>query len=133
MSAYSEVSTQFTDGELLIEALTEMGFTPENHIGKPQHLTGYHGDKRKDVADVIIPRAQVGGSSNDIGFVRGDDGKFRAIISEYDSRHYGEQWLKKLRAGYADKGILRQAKLAGLRAIGRKVVKGQIQYEFLKV
>lgn len=132
MSAYSEVSTQFNDGELLIEALTEMGFTPQNHIGKPQPLTGYQGDKRTDVADIIIPRTQVGGSSNDLGFIRGEDGKFKAIISDYDSTKYNEKWLKTLRTNYADKGIMRQAKRAGLRFVSKKPVKGQMHYEFLK-
>lgn len=134
MSAYSEVQTQFSDGELLIEALTDMGFAPENHIGKPNCLTGYHGDTRADVADIIIPRAQVGRLSNDIGFVRGSDGTYSAIVSEYDSTRYGRAWQKSLRSKYAEKGILRQAKKAGLRQIGTpKLVKGKLQFEFLKV
>jgi len=145
MSAYSEVQTQFTDGELLIEALKELGYNPVNCIGKPEPLIGYQGDYRtadgeghtRDAskamrADVIIPRSQVGGSSNDVGFVRGSDGKFSAIISDYDSRRHNAEWLKKLRTAYAEKGILKQAKRAGLTLTGKKTVNGKVQFQFLK-
>ena len=133
MSAYSEVTTEFNDGKLLIAALTEMGFKPQNHIGNPQHLEGYHGDKRPEVADIIIPRSQVGNASNDIGFVRGADGKFSAIISSFDSRKHDQKWLNKVKVGVADAGIQQQAKKLGLRVSSRKVVQGQIQYQFIKM
>lgn len=133
MSAYSETAVKdFKDGELLIQALEEMGFKPVNCIGKPQHLEGYQGDKREQTADIIIPRKQVGGAANDIGFVRKPDGTYTAIISEYDSSRYNAGWLKKLRVSYTDKGIQRQAKRAGLTAVKRESGKGQIVYEFLK-
>ena len=133
MSAYSEVNTEFKDGELLIEALTAMGFTPRNCIGNPQQLEGYQGDRRQQRADIIIPRSQVGGASNDIGFVKGADGTFRAIISAYDSHRYDGKWLNTVKANVADAGIQRTAKRMGLRVASRKVTKGQIEYEFLKV
>ena len=132
MSAYSEVTTQFKDGDLLIEALTAMGFTPRNCIGKPDHLEGYHGDQREQVADIIIPRKQVGGVSNDIGFVKGPDGTYRAIISDYDSTRYNGKWINEVKTNVADLGIQKQAKRMGLLLGERKVVKGQIQYEYLR-
>lgn len=146
MSAYSEVTTEFSNGDLLLAALKEMGFSPTNCIGKPQPLVGFQGDFRTAdgnghthnpalamKADIIIPRSQVGGMSNDIGFVRGADGKFKAVISDYDSRRYNKQWLNKVKIGVADAGIQQQAKKMGLRMVGRKTDKaGQIQYQFLK-
>lgn len=147
MSAYSEVVTQFTDGELLIEALREMGFQPVDCIGKPQPLVGYQGDFRtadgeghtKDAskamrADIILPRAQVGGASNDIGFKRGADGKFSAIVSDYDSSRYNSAWMTKLRAGYTDKGIMKSAAKAGLKFIskGKNPITQKMDYQFLK-
>lgn len=134
MSAYSEVVTQFSDGELLLEALQEMGFQPRNCIGKPEQLEGYKGDKRQQRADIIIPRRQVGGASNDIGFTRGPDGKYGAVISDYDSSRYDAEWLKKLRASYTDKGILKQAKKAGLKFVSKKrnEVTGKMDYNFLR-
>lgn len=132
MSAYSEVKTEFKDGELLLEALTTMGFKPRNCIGKPEHLEGYHGDQRQQVADIIIPRAQVGEASNDIGFVKGPDGTYQAIISQYDSGRYDSKWLNTVKANVADAGIQRTAKRMGMRAVSRKVSKGKIEYEFLR-
>ena len=110
-----------------------MGFQPRNCIGNPQNLEGYRGDRRQQSADIIIPRSQVGGASNDIGFVKGPDGKYKAIVSDYDSRRYGQTWLNTVKANVADAGIQRTAKRMGMRVGSRKVVKGQIEYEFLKV
>lgn len=132
MSAYSEVKTEFKDGDLLLEALKAMGFQPRNCIGTPANLEGYHGDQRTQVADIIIPRAQVGNASNDIGFVKGPDGTFRAIISDFDSTRHNKKWLNEVKTNVADAGIQKQAKRMGLRLGSRKVVKGQIQYEFLR-
>lgn len=146
MSAYSEIQTQFKDGEALIEALQEMGFKPQNHIGSPMPLVGYQGDYRtadgeghtRDItqamkADIILPRAQVGVSSNDIGFVKGPDGTFGAIISEYDSTKHNTAWLNKVRVNYTAKMVQKQAKRAGLRQVGEgKMVNGKMQYIFLK-
>lgn len=130
MSAYSELKTEFKDGELLLAALTGMGFKPINCIGKPQQLTGYHGDKRQEIADIIIPRSQVGGASNDIGFVK-RGGKFHPIISDYDSQTYDSKWLDKVKVGSAEAGILRQAKRGGLRLSSKKVVNGVTEFQFI--
>lgn len=81
-----------------------------------QALEGYRGDKRADVAEIIIPRAHVGGAANDIGFKLQEDGTWSAIISEYDSHSgvasskskyakgttgYDALWLKRLNQRYA--------------------------------
>lgn len=125
-----------------------MGFTPTNAIGKPQPLIAYMGDYRlasnpnnhtNDVnkalkADIIIPKAQVGGSSNDIGFIRGTDGKFKAIISDFDSRRYNQTWLNRVKVGYADARVMQQANKLGLRLTGRKLNEKtqKMEYAFLK-
>lgn len=81
-----------------------------------QQLQGYQGDLRSQTAEIIIPRAVVGGCSNDIGFKLQEDGSYGAIISDYDktnraadskSEHakgcigYSDKWLKKLNQRYA--------------------------------
>ena len=87
MSAYSEQTTEFKDGEVLIQALLEMGFGEvRNCIGNPEQLEDYQGRKRKQVADIIIPRKYVPGASNDIGFVRNADGKFGEAGSDVSKR-----------------------------------------------
>lgn len=133
MSKYGDIQTQFTDGGLLIEALEEMGYKPINCIDKPQQLEGYQGDKRKETAHVIIPRKQVGGAANDIGFTKGPDGKFRAIISEYDSNRHNAEWLGRLRDNYTEKGVVKVAKQNGFRAVSRKAANGKRELEFIRI
>jgi hypothetical protein len=67
----------------------------------PQNLFGYKGDMRAEKAHIIIRRLHVGRNSNDIGFVKGEDGCYTAIISDYDKGKYGEPWNKQLKGNYA--------------------------------
>ena len=98
MSHYLEIKTRITNQSALVSALCRMGFT-KNQIEvheKATNLYGYHGDKRAQVANVILRRKNVGASSNDIGFVKTKDGTYEAIISEFDKRKYNDQWLNKV-------------------------------------
>ena len=99
MSKYSSINTDFDDQECLIEALVQDGFQPvmaEDQI-QGDNLIGYQGDTRKERAHIILPRKQVGGAANDIGFVRQPDGKFSATISAFDQGAHGTKWLDKIR------------------------------------
>ena len=88
MSLYRERKTKINDARALEEALKQKGFSPLRH-SQPVPLEGYMGDKRKDTAEIIIPRQQVGRASNDIGFKRQEDGSFAAIISDFDKSQIG--------------------------------------------
>jgi hypothetical protein len=138
MSAYSENKTSFKDVDTLIEALVACGYPKEAiEVHKtPQHLYGYHGDRRADTADIIIRRENVnrymsGGASNDIGFKKSADGTYNAIISEYDSGKHNAQWMAKLKTSYAENGIMKTAGKQGLRFAGRKIVNGKVQLQFI--
>jgi len=108
MSLYCSVQTKFKDQEALIKALLEC----KNANGRfftlqdieihevPQNMIGYQGDKRKEKANIIIRRQNVGSASNDIGFVRNENGEFVAIISEYDRSYYSESWVGQLKQNY---------------------------------
>jgi hypothetical protein len=105
MSKYSSIDTCFDDQDALVEALKADGFQPlmatDQVAGDP--LTGYQGDKRKDRAHVIIPRQQIGSASNDIGFRRGTDGTFSAVISEFDKGcGRDDKWLGKIRQRFVE-------------------------------
>src|SRR5271170_265153 len=120
MSAYNEIETQFSDQGCLVEALKEMGYQPQVSE-KPQNLEGYHGDRRQQTAEIVIPRRQVGGASNDVGFKKNADGTFTAIISDYDkSTHFGLKKQTELKAKYAEKMSMKQAKANGLKFVGKK-------------
>ena len=117
-----------------------MGFT-EDEIECNEtatNLYGYHGDKRADVANIIIRRKAVnrllsGGSSNDIGFKLQEDGTYGAIISEYDSRFASAKWLGQLSGNYAVHATTHKAKLLGYTVAGAPVKKnGKIQLQFVK-
>lgn len=99
MSHFTRVRTTFTDAGLLAAALRELGFAEVEVHDTPQPLHGYRGDVRPETAEVIVRRHHIGVASNDLGFTRRDEG-YEAIISEYDRRRHGPEWLKRLRNAY---------------------------------
>ena len=135
MSAYGEYETTLCEQRFLVEGLVAMGYTVEVHPeGAP--LIGYHDDERPERAHVIIRRAQLDSASNDIGFVRGVDGRFRAILSEYDrSIGYDAQWLGKVHQHYKEKQTLAIAKAKGYIFRGKEVIQTpngpQIRLQFV--
>ena len=135
MSAYGEYETTLCEQKFLVEGLFAMGYAPEVHPeGAP--LIGYHGDERPERAHVIIRRAQLDSASNDIGFARGADGTFRAILSEYDhSIGYDAQWLGKVNQHYKEKQTLAVAKAKGYIFSGKEVLQTpngpQIRLQFV--
>jgi hypothetical protein len=96
MSHFSRIRTRLVDEDALVSALKELGFNHVELHEQAQHLYGYLGDVRQQTAEVIIRRAHIGKASNDIGFKRGADGGFDAIISDYDRTKYSQKWIDKL-------------------------------------
>lgn len=82
-----------------------------------QPLYGYQGDARPERAEVIVRRAYIGELSNDIGFAKGPDGAFQAIISEYDRATYDQSWLTGLTQAYGYAAAVRYADQQGLRIV----------------
>lgn len=106
----------------MIEALKELGYQPQVNE-KAQKLEGYHGDKREETAEIIIPRRQVGGVSNDVGFKKNADGTYTAIISDYDKgTNFNLKKQNALKQAYAEKVSMKQAKANGLKFVGKKTV-----------
>ena len=91
MSHYMRSKVSFHSLHGLVESLRELGFILEIH-DSPQHLYGYHGDVRPETANVIIRRAEIGASSNDVGFLQKEDGSYEAIISQFDSHRFDKKW-----------------------------------------
>lgn len=119
MSRFCTVQTQFKDQDSLLRALIEIGGWTLEQIeihAEPQNLFGYQNDARPEVAHIIIRKRYVGGSSNDIGFIKSSDGTFEAIISEFDRRRYDSRFMAKLKGSYAYHQIDKQ-----MRHKGRKV------------
>jgi len=83
MSEYHSCITIFKDEVSLIEALKEIGYNPQIHT-EAVPLVGFRGDKRKQRANIIIPRQQISGASNDVGLMRMEDGSYKVYVSQYD-------------------------------------------------
>lgn len=101
MSHFTVLKTQITETDCLVQALADVGFRQVEAHGTPQQLYGWKGDLRPETAEVIIRRRFIGSASNDIGFKRGQNGTFDAIISGYDRHKYSRPWLKRLTQRYA--------------------------------
>lgn len=112
MSKYTVVELEFNDTDCIKEALTELGYPFEEHE-IAQNLVGYQNDQRSQKAHIIIRRKHVGAASNDVGFLRKEDGTYDLIISEYDRGSHRNEWLQKLKQIYGVSKIKKKAKAMG--------------------
>lgn len=110
-----------------------MGFKKVELHKEAANLYGYQGDKREQTAEVIIRRAEVGGSSNDIGFKRQKDGTFEAIISDYDKSRYNANWLKKLNQKYAYHKVTAELSDMGYEVENVVTENGKIKFRAVSV
>lgn len=122
MSRYESLTTTIAEERFLVEALTELGYTPEVcREGAP--LYGYQGDERRERAQVIVRRRQLDSVSNDIGFARDEKGVYRAIVSEYDQGiGFNAAWLGRVAQVYKEKQTLAVARAKGYVFQGREVI-----------
>jgi hypothetical protein len=135
MSAYGEFETTVREQGFLVEALADMGYMAEVHP-EGVALFGYRGDERPERAHVIIRRAQLDSASNDVGFAHGADGRFRAILSEYDRGiGYDEKWLGKVHQHYKERQTMAVARAKGYVFRSKEVVQTpngpQIRLQFM--
>lgn len=128
MSAYHEYETTMQNQDCLVDALKDMGYDPQVHETAAA-LTGYQGDKRKQTAEIIIPRSQVGGASNDVGYKRQPDGTFKAIVSDYDGGyHFNKDKQKQVLQNYTKHKHLQSARKVGakVKSEERKLINGKM-------
>jgi hypothetical protein len=125
---YCSVKTQFKDPDALVRALMETGEWQGHQIevhDEPQHLYGYHGDVREQVANIIVRRQYVQASANDIGFEKTVDGTYRSHISQFDSNKYNSTWMGRLRQSYAFHVLKRQQEARGRTVTREKLPDGR--------
>jgi hypothetical protein len=113
----------FKDRALLIGALNELGYG-EVDEGDALPLYGYRGDERPETAEIVVRRSQLGSLSNDLGFVRTEDG-YVPIISEYDQGAlHGGRLLASLRTAYSERVVAEVARR--LRGTVHRTVEGSL-------
>ena len=112
MSKFLEFQTNLHSMWALRRALIDVGFKPEHLLlfDKPEQLRGYHDDLRQEKAHLHIKKEGIGGSSNDIGFVKNKDGTIDAIISDFDKSAYNQIWLNKVTQLHNKHILLNQCK-----------------------
>ena len=120
----------FKSQPLLLAALTDLGYD-QVEVGDKLPLYGYRGDRRAETAEIVVRRDYVGSASNDLGFVRTDQG-YVPVISEYDqSTLHNGRFLVKLRTAYSER-VVEQVKkrLHGTahRTVEGSVVKIRVRY-----
>lgn len=113
ISEYTVVQIEYSDPGCIKAALTELGYVFEDNK-TAQNLYGYGGDKRKQMADIIVRRQHVGVAANDVGFKKKANGKYELIISEYDrGGKTGTNFMQKMKQLYAKHKTLKQLKKMG--------------------
>jgi len=139
MSAYKKIECDIVDKDSLLEALTLLNLSFQDHE-IPQNLYGWKDDQRNEKANIIINRKEVNiytGASNDIGFLWNGE-KYEMVISEYDKKFnmdkrfiqaYVKVVLEKslLKNGFKikvniDEDQLRQRQIADLDIVARKII-----------
>lgn len=122
MSKYEELRTVLSEERFVIEALHDLGYSPEVS-NEGMSLCGYLGDERPEKAHIVIRRRQLGSASNDIGFARDEGGVYRALISKYDRGiGFDDAWLGRVAQTYKERQTMAVAKSKGYRFLGRQVV-----------
>ncbi|MBL8859594.1 MAG: hypothetical protein JNL28_13890 [Planctomycetes bacterium] len=82
----------------LARALGEMGLKNVEVHPQAQALCDWIGRPTDVLANVIVRRKDLGASSDDMGFVRAEDGTFDLIVSEIHLFRFDKKWLTDLAA-----------------------------------
>lgn len=136
MSAYLPFQTEFNDQECLLKALADNEVIKYSNVevhetAKP--LIGYHGDTRPEKANIIVRRKDIGGSSNDIGFLKDEKtGKYTAIISDFDKHKHDSKYMVGLKVAYASARMHKEARRQGLKIKSDKIVNGKRVVKYLQ-
>lgn len=128
MSEYNVVESDYKDSDCIVNSLKEIGYECEVHE-IPKNLYGYAGDKREEVANIIVRRKNICNSANDIGFLKQSNGTYKMIISEYDlSARHSVDFKEKLKQYYSKNVVLKQVKRMGYSVASQTVdEKGKVR------
>jgi hypothetical protein len=109
VSHYTRVATTLHDPVILAGALAELGFAEVEVHDSPQPLRGW-GRDGTERAEIIIRREHATGAHADIGFARGADGTFTAVMDAMDRHRYDSAWMTGLARAYGYTAALHYAR-----------------------
>lgn len=120
MSHYSTIKTVLVDGEIIKQALTQMGFSYK--VGKNLPLYDFLG-QRTQTSDIIISRKELSSASNDIGLRRTSNGSYEVLISEFDERQAKtKDFLANLVYRYSFLKVKKELALSGFKIAEEKIL-----------
>jgi hypothetical protein len=130
LSEYAVIQTQFRDAAVL----TDVGF-PTGAIEWHEEPTILRGRTIEvpDYAQLVIRGRHVGPGANDLGFVRGRDGVFHALVGVMEQRTrgwhgpYDQTWLGRLAAAYAVRQLAAQYQAKGWRVTITRQADGAVE------
>jgi hypothetical protein len=128
VSKYAEIQTTITDAPALVAALGELypGATAEVY-NEPTECRGYAGETLK--AHIIIRHR--GRYGTDIGFLRGADGAYRAVVDDHENDGEAQKLIGRIQQHYACARTLAQAARKGYRLQSRETTAaGEIRLVF---
>lgn len=89
-----------SSGAHLVRALERIGFKQVERHAQPQPLLSWRGQPVGVDAEIIVRRSQIGATADDLGFTRGANGKFEALVSNILLSRLDRRWFEKLSEHY---------------------------------
>ncbi len=96
MTSVRRVPTTITSSRALVAALEQGGFKVVERHSAPQPLLSWRKQPMGVSAEIIVRRAQIGSTADDLGFTRGPSGAFEAILSDIHLSRFDRRWFQKL-------------------------------------
>ncbi|MDZ4773312.1 MAG: DUF1257 domain-containing protein [Planctomycetota bacterium] len=96
MARYRKIQTGVKSERDLARALAEMGLKGVEVHADAQPLNDWIGRPTEVLANVIVRRAFLGASSDDIGFARNANGTFELVLSDIHLFKFDRRWLDEL-------------------------------------
>lgn len=113
MSKLRRIPTSMTSGHHLVLALQAAGFKEVERTGAPLELISWRGKPIEASAEIVVRRRYIGATADDLGFSRGADGRYEAIVSEILLGRFDRRWFAELEKRYAElAGVAPSAEVA---------------------
>ncbi|MBM3989374.1 MAG: DUF1257 domain-containing protein [Planctomycetes bacterium] len=101
MAKLRRIPTSMTSGAALVAALEQLGLREVERCPDPSPLISWRGQPLPELAEIIVRRRSIGATADDLGFVRGAEGRYEAIVSEILLSRFDKRWFAELEKRYA--------------------------------